>query len=642
MSAFFDRAERPDTVRYFARRHGRDYMMRSEKRAHGSSVTTNGRRPAPRRRKKAGFFYMLLTLLLSLLIWPIGMILLWKRKLRWTVSTKLLTTIITLFITFTVFGYLLTVPTEVPEITKAQDAVNDFLDHSAEYIAEGYTIVCDSAVKVWDGASDMGDALGKAAMVAAADGIDEGSKWMAVARDTAVEWYGKAVEWVRSFNEDDTKTPVDNPTLEPLADPTDEATDAPTAKPTAKPTATPKPTPEVIGEGDIPLSVPVSTPDPAGAQPIGDGTLTRSRQFTAPTEAPTAEPTDEPTDAPSAAPTWSSATPAAEATAGATEAVTKAPTAKPTKAPTAAPTEEPAPTASPEVPAELMPAPASEAIVYYTSNGSWYHMGSSCGKMSGAKPHLLTEALERGLKRCNGCNSTDKSVLELENPVWTDEANLFHLSAQCEAFTGIYGLELLDDALSNGYAPCEACRADEFMTACGRVMPTPTPEPTATPEPTPTPSPTPEPTAVPTPSPTPEPAIVVPTRALKPAGEALVYHTTNGGWYHTIPNCSKMSRADLYPLSEAASHLKNCRTCAAPLPQYVDMYCLWMDEDDQCHTTDECPSFNGKYKLIPRDEALEAGHTGCEMCYANEYLQPHTVMEYIEYVAPTAEPETAK
>jgi len=103
-----------------------------------------------------------------------------------------------------------------------------------------------------------------------------------------------------------------------------------------------------------------------------------------------------------------------------------------------------------------------------------------------------------------------------------------------------------------------------------------------------------------------------------------------------------MSRADLYPLSEAASHLKNCRTCAAPLPEYVDMYCLWMDEDSLCHTTDECPSFNGKYKLIPRDEALEAGYTGCAMCYASEYLQPHTIMEYIEYVAPTEEPDAAK
>lgn len=634
MHTFFDRAERPDNVRYFARRNSRDYMMRSEKRTPGgTSAVQSGRRPPAKRRKRAGFFYKLFTLLLSLILWPVGMIMLWKRKLRWSVGTKLLTTIITLFITFTAFGYLLTVPTEVPEITKAQDAINDFIDHSADYIAEGYTVVCDTAVQVWNSASDMGDALGRAAMVATADAIDEGSKWMTAARETVTGW-------IESMNQ-----PGDDPENSPTLEPTDEPSVEPTEKPTAEPTATPEPTLEVPGEGDIPLTVPETTPDPAGAQPIGEGTLNRDRDFVKATATPepTAEPTAEPTKAPSAGPTWSaSAAPTAEAAPDAV--VTAAPTANATKAPATdapKPTKAPAPTASPEVPAELLPAPASEAIVYYTSNGKWYHMGETCGSMSNASAHLLTEALARGLKRCNGCNATDKSVLELENPVWTDEASLFHLSAECEAFTGIYGLKLLDDALAQGYKPCNKCRADEYMTACGRIVPTPTPEPTATPEPTPTPSPTPSPTPVPTPTPTPEPEVIVPTRALKPAGEALVYHTTNGGWYHTEPNCSKMTRANLYPLSEAASHLKNCRKCAAPLPAYLDQYCLWMDEESQCHTTDDCPSFVGKYTLIPRDEALKAGHTGCEVCYATEYLKPHSIVEYIEYVAPI-DPDTTK
>lgn len=622
MFTFFNSpSERPDVSMNFARRRSRGYMMRSEKRTPYRGSNPNAKRPQ-RRRKKAGFFYILLMLLLSLILWPVGMWMLWRRKVRWTISSKLLTTIITLFLSVTMFGYAITVQTDNPQITMVQDGINDFIDNGAIYISEGYTAICDGAVQIWNSAADLGDAAGRASLAYLADGIDKGVDLTSTAVGAIVDLL-----------------PENQPTEAPVV--TDEPTDEPTDAPETTVEATPEATPEVTGGGDLPLTVPETTPDPNSAQPIGNGTLNRDGEFVeatatpeptaeptaaptdvptaVPTDAPTAEPTAEPTDAPTDEPAASpKATEAAEPTATATVEPTGTPE------PTAKPTAEPSP--SPEVDESLTPAPAKEAVVYYTSNGKYYHMASTCKGMKGAKAHTLGEAAARKLKRCNNCGTPDASILKAENPVWIDKANLFHLSAECENFTGKWSLAELDKALNSGVLPCEVCRADVYMTTIGKAVPTAEP----------TEAPTAEPTVEPTAAPTAEPSVVTPGRALKPAGEALVYHTTSGGWYHTTSNCSKMTGAKLYPLSECVKGskvYKRCRTCKAPLPEYVDQYCLWMDEESTCHTTDECPSFNGKWTLIPRDEALKAGHTGCVVCSAADYLQPNTTVEYIEYVA---------
>lgn len=639
MFTFFNTpSERPDVSMNFARRRSRGYMMRSEKRTPYRASTPNAKRPQ-RRRKKAGFFYIMPALLLSLILWPIGMWMIWQRKVRWTVSSKLLTTIITLFLSVTMFGYAITVQTDNPQVTKIQDSINDFIDNGAVYVSEGYAAICDGAEQVWNSASDLGTAAGRASLAYLADGIDIG-----------VDLTGKAVTAVSDL------IAKDQPTDAPAA--TDEPADTSTDAPTDAPETTAAATPEVTGGGDLPLSVPETTPDPNTAQPIGDGTLNRDGEFTeasatpaatdaptsVPTDVPTSVPTDVPTavptDVPTAAPTDvpAAATDAVEPTAIAESTATAEPTATVEPTATPEPTNTPEPSASPEVNAELLPVSAKEAVVYYTSNGKYYHMAATCKGMKGAKAHTLEEAAAKKLNRCKNCGTPDISILKAENPVWTDEASLFHLSAECENFSGKWSLAELDDALSAGVLPCETCRADAFMASCGRAVPTaePTEAPTAEPTAEPTEAPTAEPTVEPTEAPTAEPTVVTPGRALKPAGEALVYHTSNGGWYHTAANCSKMTGAKLYPLSECVKGskvFKRCRTCNAPLPEYVDMDCLWMDEETTCHTTDECPSFSGKWTLIPRDDALEAGHTGCIVCSAADYLQPNTTIEYVEYVA---------
>lgn len=617
---------RPDAILLFARRHGRDYMMRSEKRTgYSSGSSSGGQRPPRRRRRRAGFFYKLLSLLLSVLLWPIGMIMLWRRKVRWRVTTKLLASIITLVLFVTLYGFGLTVQTDNPTVTMVQDRANDFIDDSAVFIADGYQIICDKSVEIWDAASDLADGVGRAALTVLADGIDRGVELGGDVRETV----SKMLE---SKDEPTEPEPSAEASEEPVAEPSEEPTAATSEEPTVVPTEAPAMTPTVapsvepsaenseepaVSESPAPvmtdgpsdsdnapaLTAPEATPDPGTAMAIGNGTLSRSREFTEASPTPSIEPSEAPTETlePSEAPAESTAEPE--------------PTAEAEMTPS--PTETPGPTAEPTPMPELTSKPAGEAVVYFNANGVNYHMRSTCKNMKHAPEGTLSDAVARGLRRCKNCGTPDASILEAENVVWVDEAGNFHLTDECGDFTGAWSLMTLSDALADGLLPCSACQADLYMTSHGLSLPTPSPSPSPTPSPTPAPTPT------------PEPVVVTPEKALKSAGEALVYHSSNGGWYHTEPNCSGMSGAKLYPLSECVGRYKRCRKCEAPLPELVNEHCLWMDVNGECHTTDECPSFaEGKYTLVPRDEALSAGYTGCTVCSANEYLVENTIIDY--------------
>ncbi len=89
-----------------------------------------------------------------------------------------------------------------------------------------------------------------------------------------------------------------------------------------------------------------------------------------------------------------------------------------------------------------------------------------------------------------------------------------------------------------------------------------------------------------------------------------------------------MSGASPYKLSDCIGSYQRCNTCEAPLPELVNEHCLWIDDTGLCHTSDECELFEGTYTLITRDDALEAGYTGCTHCGADEYLQEGTVIDY--------------
>ena len=253
----------------FAR--GRDYMMRSEKRQRQISPAgkPGGNRPPKRRRKRAGFFYKLLTLILLLTIWPVGLLLLWRRRLRWGALTKLLTSIVTLAACVILIGFALTVNTGNASYTAVQDKVNGFLDSAADWTVDAAAVVADHAEQAYDGAVDLGDALWEYAKPRMANAIDSGLVLTQRVRN-GVE------SLVDRFHSDPIETePSDSPEAEASASPAPDGSVAASA--TASPT--PRPTVEVrVNEGDehIPIYIPQTTPELASGQAVASGMLLRS------------------------------------------------------------------------------------------------------------------------------------------------------------------------------------------------------------------------------------------------------------------------------------------------------------------------------------------------------------------------------
>lgn len=436
--------------------------------------------------------------------------------------------------------------------------------------------------------------------------------------------------------------------IQPINSEEPEITDEPAAS--TQPVNSEEPPNSEEPQDKLPLVVPDATPDPNSASAIGNGVLSLTGEFTETSDEPinSEEPviTEEPeasteplnskepviTKEPEASTApLNSEEPSVDVGSETSDEPLNSEepeiTVEPVNSEEPMNSEEPVnseeptePTATPVIDPDLMPKPAGEAVVYYNSNGVNYHMRSSCKNMRTASAGTLADAVAKGLTKCRNCGTPDGSILEAENAVWVDEEHRFHLSNDCADFSGEWSLMIVDDALAEGNMPCSTCKAGLYVAACGLSIPTPSPEPTAEPTATPEPVVTPEP----------EPETVKPAMDLKPAGEAIVYHTSNGGWYHTIDNCSRMTGGKPYALADCVENFKRCRKCEAPLPELVDEHCLWMDEESECHTTDDCPGFTGKYTLVIRDDALAAGYVGCVMCGADEYLIPNTIVEYPE------------
>lgn len=571
MQMTFDQAMRPGVLQAFALKRNKGYVMRSEKRP-GYGGGANGGRNNPRRpkRPRASVPYILLTLLVLLILWPVGIVMLWRKKVRMQAGTKLLISLLTLCISVFLIVFALTIHVDNPKYTEFQDKANDWLNKAAADVAVAGDAAYKKGVETWDVMTEFADNATQPVLNTMADGIDRG------------------VELA-----DDLRAKL-----------------LPSAEPEETPTASPDITPEATESRPLSLEIiaPENTPDPDSAQPLSNGVLTAAGEFKpdetpAPTDTPAPTEAPEDTEEPEVGET-PEATDEAEdiewiSVEDAEPEVTEEPTPEPT--PTPSPTPEPTPTPVPDIPVKA----AGEATVYYNKEGKLYHMQSSCKSMKSAKAHTLAEAIADGKQKCNTCGSPDKAILEAEDVVWADANKLYHTSDECEKFEGQWTLISLADAIEGDYTPCPDCQADIFAIVNG-----PTPEPTE--------EPTPEPTA------TPEAATVSPAATLKPAGDATVYHSSNGKFYHRFSVCKGMTGSSAYKLSEITSSYKRCKTCDAPDTALVGKTCLWMDEDGLCHTSDECEKFNGNYTLIERNDALTQGKSGCPDCGADEYLVPNT------------------
>lgn len=660
MEMTFEQAMRPGMLQAFANRRGSGYMMRSEKR--GGSYGTGGPNRRPPKRKRAGFLYIFFTLLISLILWPVGMVMLWRRKVRLQAGTKLLISLLTLCLSVFLIVFALMVPVDNPEYTAFQDRANDWLDKAAVSVGAAGDAAYKKGAETWQVMSDFADAGREYTLVKAADAVDTGVEWAGAARNAIVGLFHsepaepEVIETPTPLPED-TEAPAD--TEAPTEAPAEEPTEAPAdAEPTEEAASAPE---NAIPELEIHL--PEQTPDEADAQALNEGALHADGTFeegavAAPAEI-TEEPAEEPTEVPAEEPTEAPAEEPIEVPAEPGEAEEVA-SPEPTEAPAEEPTEEPqepspsgegaepgeaeevaspepaetpveTPTEAPaepeadsveaaesvvepaEAPNQILPvaepteAPAAaftvksagEATVYYYTDGSvGFHRTGTRHNMGGAPAHTLAEAFADGKHACESCGMPGSAILSEPNVAWVDENHVIHTTDECPSFKGDWTLIPLAEAVEAGDTACPDCGATEYVNS---VFPAPTP--------------------------TPEPETVEPATALKPAAEFTVYYYDSSKGYHVAADCVGMSGAPAHTLAEAVAMGKHaCGNCNPPAAELLGLPVLWLDDNNLCHTSNTCAAFSGSVRLITRDDALAQGLAPCTGCGAADYLVPGTVL----------------
>lgn len=215
------------------------YMLRSEKRRHYEppvpekqplkkepkppkkkkpKVSKEPQEPKEQREKRteAGFIYKTITVFFGILIWPVGLILLLRRYLKWKPYAKFIAALLLLCASVILYGFLLTVDTGNPEYTRVQDTINNEIEKlytKAEAFAE---IAADKMVEVRDGADNLGRALGNVAAVHLADAIDAGVELSWQAREKIAEWTGSEAVARPTPTPEPTPAPTPKPTEEPM------------------------------------------------------------------------------------------------------------------------------------------------------------------------------------------------------------------------------------------------------------------------------------------------------------------------------------------------------------------------------------------------------------------------------------------
>ena len=647
------------------------YMERSERRG-------NYR---PRRRRKPPILYAIITIIMLLVLYPVGLVLLWRRKLNWSHAVKAVLSLIfaAVFALGCMFAYSL-------------DSVRPYADNLFSQVRQVFNPNDDGS----QGSGGIVTATGAPTDAPSDEPTDEPTD-------------APTAEPTDEPTAEPTEQPTDEPTAEPTDEPTATPTKAPTAAPTATPTAKPTQTPTAI-----PTAAPTFDVSARRVWPIVDESedsiladiyrVLEAREYPmqpAPTDEPTAEPTSEPTDEPTAEPT---SEPTAEPTATPTVAPTKAPTQAPTKAPTAVPTQAPtkAPTAVPtQAPTKAPTAAPTQApttyvqptirptatahvteqptaiptsqpttvptatpittpeTVYHTATGTRFHLTPNCGLTSGASPDTWAHAVESGFKPCPDCvgKQYPEAVAAIQNGTYVPEATFvpaptfvpdptatpdadvhpetvyhtatgsrFHLTPNCGQTRGA-SADTWDHSVASGYRPCQDCVGKEYpeayaeayeeVTGMVAVLPTATFVPY-----TPAPTTESETTDLPEAEPTFVPAATdsLPT---------FVYHEQGGTYYHSSADCSLLKSGSVETAQQAYENGESpCPECN---PQTLSQLLGEEAADPTVYTG------GGKYyhkasvcggmldgQPIKRSEAIANGQTECPYCHPDATPAPTT------------------
>ena len=482
------------------KRADRQYMMRSEKRPdYRPHPGNNGKRRRPRRR----IGYAIMTVILLILLWPVGLIPLWTRKLRWRATVKTLVMVATGVVFLTGFSYLLTMPTQNDKILTAQNSVRDsmtFIAESVDRAARDSGAFQSNTSRIAAGTVNLGKKALLSAVPAAKSNFDaiysKGGKLFTVLSSAGLQGVKKALY-------DTGLAPTPSP--------------SPTPVPTPSPTPTPTPTPEPSPPVEMVWRVPGDTlyhNDPtcggiAGAEeitlaealeeglmPCEKCVLNSGETATASPEATpnavieqTAEP-EKTAASPAATVAAKEASETSAATPEATANTTNTPTPKKATSlitPSPNPSLDPSPSATIKVTTQATVAITAEPalpevkklgdmLVWHTEGGRFYHLDEHCPGMSGATQYTLSSSVEAGFKPCTRCKPPQPDLLEEDFVVWCGTDNNFHITDECSALTDTWTVMTFEEAmLEEGYGGCPVCGADLYEARAKTHIATPAP-----------------------------------------------------------------------------------------------------------------------------------------------------------------------
>ena len=547
-----------DAAMKMKRGHGQGYMMRSQRR--------RGYGGTPPQRPKKSVWYQVLTILMLIVFCPVGLIMLWRKRLKWKGGIKFLATLLSLAMLFLELGAALWYPFEDERIRAVQNNVSAVLEQAMEAGGELIEKTTGEAAENWNAFWNNGREIG-----AAAGNHALGLLLDAIASPSPVPTNVPPMTLTAGQSSEDIPSLLHEPTATPTTEPTATPTTEPTATPTTEPTATPT------------------------AEPTTEPTAT-------PTAEPTATPTTEPTAAPEASanvlerPTPSASMlptfdPSASATPVPPVTPTPTPTATPVPTPTAEPTIDPASIPRLQAPGEM--------TVWHTSDGKYYHKESVCGSMSNAREHTLSSAIAAGKKACPYCHPVEtKWAKEKEPTVFVGSDNYWHVRTGCESCTDTYTPMLLAEVrTSYQYAPCDACGSRYYVDGVPSYEEaTPAPDSDATSAPT--------------------------AQAMK-GGDVMVWHTSNGKWYHKASKCGSMSNASEHTLESAVSKGKTACPYCHPINEEwakTEDEVAFVSEKNVWHIDGNCSANAGDYIVMTVTAARADGAlTACGSCGADRY-----------------------
>ena len=488
----------------FVREKERDYLVRSEPRRDrpsGSQLPNNGGDKPPkrrrRRRRKLNVPYAIITFLFLLLIYPLGLIMLWLRAIPWKWTTKMGVTIVCAILSVSLTMFALWVPVQDENLQMWQGRGRSTLAGLGTEAAEIWRRADVRPERLLSNVQDIAGHSIIIAQHAISKGVPPLIERKDVNGETVGTFLGDIGEAIKGGTRslmyrtnllktpdpipvpDTTAIPGETPTSAPDETLAPDQTQDPDVVSTPEPSTIPDPSPEGLvawhAEGDTNYHFMedcekiVGTVAPmdlisaiaANLMPCLDcaslqaASYIPSAQTATPgplriTPPPTIEPANAPapiitTPKPSVSPDPSMVTP------------------KPTPTPT--PTPKPTPTPTP------VPLPAikraAETTVYYHSGSKYYHVKSTCGSMHDAAGHTAQQAADDKKKPCPYCKPQELSALLTEEDlVWVDENDVFHITDECTALMGNLRTKPLDQAmLEDGDAGCEVCGAALYVEA---------------------------------------------------------------------------------------------------------------------------------------------------------------------------------